>query len=139
MIVRTEKLSFASTGKFASWNLTERARMLVESSGLQEGSLTVFYQHTTGAVLVIEHETGILADLEDALEAMTPVDGSYLHYLRAVDFNGASHIRNALLGVSVTIPVSAGELMLGKYQEIIAIDMQLDDNPRNILIQVMGI
>jgi len=138
MTVKTEKVTLESEGNFYTWNLTEQVRIFVAGSGVKEGLASVFFQHTTGAALIIEHEAGVIADLEDLLEIIAPMKGNYLHHMRAVDYNGASHMRNALLGSAITIPVSNGDLLLGKYQEIIAIDMQLDKNPRSLVFQVMG-
>ena len=56
-----------SEGKFQVFNVTEQARAAVRTAGIREGSVLVYYGHTTGAVIIIEHEAGILVDLEDTL------------------------------------------------------------------------
>jgi secondary thiamine-phosphate synthase enzyme len=138
-MVLTEKLTLISEGGFYAINITERVRSVVKSSGIREGSVLVFYRHTTGAVIIVEHEAGILVDLEDVLERIVPIAYDYKHHLRGFDTNGAAHIRTALLSVSATVPVVDGDLLIGKYQEILVVDMEpTKGSPRTVIVQVMG-
>ena len=137
-MILTRKLSVLSEGGFYSANITDRVRDVVKESGIREGMALVFYQHTTGCVIIMEHEAGILVDLENMLEAILPRTEDYKHHIRGYDTNGAAHIRSAVLGVSVDIPVVAGDLQLGTYQEILVLDMDSARKERTILIQVMG-
>jgi len=98
----------------------------------------VFFQHTTGAVIVGEHETGIVADLEDMFERIIPTNYPLKHHIRRVDFNGHAHLRAALMPTSVTIPIIQGKLALGTFQEILVIDDQIDQEPRYLILQAMG-
>ena len=137
-MVFTEKLTFTSEGDFYALNITDQVRDVVTASGIKEGSVLVFYKHTTGAIMIIEHEVGILVDLQDVLEGIVPLVNEYKHHLRGYDSNGAAHVRTALLNVSVTLPVADAELMIGGYQEIILIDFDPQGRPRNVIVQVMG-
>jgi len=137
-MVFTEKLTFTSEGDFYALNITDQVRDVVTASGIKEGSVLVFYKHTTGAIMIIEHEVGILIDLQDVLEGIVPLAYEYKHHLRGYDSNGAAHVRTAMLNVSVTIPVADADLMIGSYQEIIMIDMDPQGRPRNVIVQVMG-
>jgi len=140
MTILTETLDLPSEGDFYAMNVTEHVREIVTRSAIREGHALVYYQHTSGAVLIIEHEAGILVDLQDVLDTITPPDRDYTHHRRGYDFNGASHLRTALLGVSVTVPVVDGDLLMGTFQEIIVIDFDAADETRtrHITIQVMG-
>ena len=137
-MVKTRKIEIESPGKFSTFVITEEARRFVAESGMREGSLTVFFQHTTGAVMIVEHEAGFLVDLEDALERLVPLEGEYRHHLVGYDRNGAVHVRSALLSASVTVPVQDGNLLLGTYQDIMVLDMQRESSPRRLVLQVMG-
>ncbi len=137
-MVLTEKLTLVSEGGFYAINVTEQVRAVVKAAGIREGSALVFYRHTTGAVMIVEHDAGILVDLEDVLEKIVPVAHDYKHHLRGFDTNGAAHIRTALLSVSVTVPVVDGDLLLGTYQEIVVVDMEPEGRPRTVIVQVMG-
>ena len=137
-MVYTEKLTFNSDGDFYALNITDQVRDVLAASGIIEGSVLVYYEHTTGAILIIEHEVGILVDLQDLLEGIIPLAYEYKHHLRGYDSNGAAHVRTAMLNVSVTIPVVDADLMIGSYQEIIMLDMDPQGRPRNVIVQVMG-
>jgi secondary thiamine-phosphate synthase enzyme len=137
-MVKTGRIQIESGGKFSTFVVTEEAKRFVSESGLREGSLTVFLQHTTGSVMIVEHEAGFLVDLEDALERLVPLEGDYRHHLVGYDRNGAVHVRSALLSASVTVPVQDGKLLLGTYQDIMVLDMQRESAPRTIVLQVMG-
>jgi secondary thiamine-phosphate synthase enzyme len=137
-MVFTEELTFISEGDFYALNITDRVREVLKASGIKEGSILVYYRHTTGAILIVEHEVGILVDLQDVLDDIIPLAHAYKHHLRGYDSNGAAHVRTAMLNVSVTIPVANAELMIGSYQEIIMIDMDPQGRPRNVIVQVMG-
>jgi secondary thiamine-phosphate synthase enzyme len=127
-----------SEGHFYSAVITEQVRDIVREAGIREGVAFVFYQHTTGSVLIVEHETGILVDLEDVLEKILPAAGEYTHHRRGYDENGAAHIRTALLGVSVHVPVIEGNLGLGAFQELLVLDMDPARRERTVIVQVMG-
>jgi secondary thiamine-phosphate synthase enzyme len=139
MKVHTDEIVLFSEGQFSAFNVTDRVQEVVRESGVQEGMALVYYQHTTGAVLVIEHESGILADLEDVLERVVPEAFDYLHHRRGADTNGCAHLRAALLSVSATLPVWGGEIATGTYQEIIVVDMDEKSRPRRLTVQVMGL
>lgn len=137
-MVFTERLAIPSEGDFYVVNITEQVREVVQRSGIRAGSALIFYQHTTGAVMIVEHELGILVDLEDVLEKLAPVAGEWKHHLRGYDTNGAAHLRSALLGVSLTVPIVDGDLPLGTYQEIVVVDMDPGRKTRTAIVQVMG-
>jgi secondary thiamine-phosphate synthase enzyme len=137
-MVFTKKLTFISEGDFYALNITDQVRDVLTASGIIEGSVLIYYGHTTGAILIIEHEVGILVDLQDVLEGIVPLAYEYKHHLRGYDSNGAAHVRTAMLNVSVTIPVADADLMIGSYQEIIMLDMDPQGRPRNVIVQVMG-
>jgi secondary thiamine-phosphate synthase enzyme len=137
-MVFTKQLSFVSEGDFYALNITDQVREVVTASGIREGSVLVYYKHTTGAIIIIEHEVGILIDLQDVLDDIVPLTYEYKHHLRGYDSNGAAHVRTALLNVSVTIPIMDAGLVIGSYQEIILIDFDPQGRARQVVVQVMG-
>jgi secondary thiamine-phosphate synthase enzyme len=138
MMYYTTQLDLDTAGHFSVVNVTEKVREFLKSTGVQHGQVLVFYKHTTGAVLVAEHEAGIIADLQDMFERVAPVSHTYKHHLKEVDFNGHAHVRSALMTISVTIPVQNGDLLLGYHQEILVIDDQTEISPRQLAVQVSG-
>jgi secondary thiamine-phosphate synthase enzyme len=139
MIVKTTQFDLDTCGNFSVVNITEQVRDFVRESGVHEGQALVYYKHTTGAIVIGEHEAGIIADWQAMFEQISPINGHYHHHLKAVDFNAHAHLRSALLTVSVAIPVVGGDLALGTYQDILVIDDQSDPANRRVIVQVMGI
>lgn len=138
MTVYTHACTLLSEGSGHAQLVTDQVRAAVSASSVSSGVAHVFYRHTTGALLIVEYEAGILADLEDTLEAIAPAAAAYLHHRRGYDENGAAHLRTALLSVSVAVPVIDGELALGSWQEILAVDFDPGLKTRSLLVQVMG-
>jgi secondary thiamine-phosphate synthase enzyme len=137
-MVVSKQIKLQSDGGFNVINITDQVAEFVRSAGIYEGQLCVYFQHTTGAVIIGEHEPGIIADFQDMLERITPTYYPYKHHIRAYDFNGHAHLRAALMQTSVTIPVMNGKMTLGTYQEILVIDDQVDQEPRYLILQVLG-
>jgi secondary thiamine-phosphate synthase enzyme len=123
---------------FSVQNITHLVNAFVISTEVQQGQLIAFYKHTTGSIIIGEHEGGIIADLEKTLEDIAPSDGDYHHHLREVDFNGFAHIRAALMPTSIVIPIHNGDLVLGTHQEILVVDSQPEDFARSVFLQVVG-
>jgi|WetSurMetagenome_2_1015567.scaffolds.fasta_scaffold635826_2 secondary thiamine-phosphate synthase enzyme len=137
MILSTQ-IELQSDGRFNVIVLTDQVNEFVRASGLQNGLVTVFLQHTTGSVIIDEYDAGILADMQDMFERIAPSDYPYKHHMRGVDFNGHAHMRTALMQAGVTVPLIQGKLALGTYQDILVIDDQVDQDPRYVVLQVMG-
>lgn len=137
-MVISKQIELLSDGHFNVINITDKVREFVWESGVVNGHLYVFYQHTTGAVIIGEHESGILADLEEMFERISPFSHPYKHHIRAVDYNGHAHLRAAIMPTEVGAPIVAGNLAMGTYQEILVIDDQVDKEPRYVMLQAMG-
>ena len=98
---------------------------------LEAGVCHVFVPHTTAGVIVNEPESGLLADVERLLGRLVPPEEAYEH--DRIDDNAAAHLRSMLLGESVTLPVSAGELALGTWQAVLFVE---GDGPRTRRLRV---
>lgn len=132
-------------------DVTDECQALLAASGVQEGSLTVFSEHTTCAVKINERETCFLEDFRLFMEHLVPASAYYRHddlELRAPEtlagepedepINGHAHIKQMLLGASSeTVPVAAGRLALGRWQRIMFIELD-QARPRRIQLQVQG-
>ena len=86
----------------------------------------------------IEFESGALHDLNDVFEALAPRNGEYQHHLRWGDDNGSSHVRAAMVGPSVSIPFTNGELLLGQWQQITLLEFDTRPRRRELVIQIIG-
>jgi secondary thiamine-phosphate synthase enzyme len=137
-VIISKQIELQSDGQFNVIILTDTVQEFIQSTGLRNGQVTVFLQHTTGAVIIDEHDSGIIADLIDMFERITPTQHPYKHHMKGVDFNGHAHVRTALMQAGVTVPVIGGKMVLGTYQDILVIDDQVDQELRYIILQVMG-
>jgi len=107
-------------------------------SGIENGLVTVFCPGSTGAITTIEYESGVLKDLQTAIEKIAPSDIPYEHDRRWGDGNGFSHVRAALMKASLSIPVVKGKMTLGTWQQIVFIDFDNRKRERKIIVQIMG-
>ncbi len=134
-----EELMLDTAGDGDILDVTAHAQKAIANSGLREGVCTVFVAHSTCGVTTIEHEPGCNADLNRVLDAISPPGDRWEHNERNADTNGHSHVRAAIIGPSVTVPFTSGELCLGTWQKIVCIDF--DDRPRSrrLVVQLLGV
>jgi len=137
-MIISEKISLQTQGFSDIIDITPRVTAIVEGAKMKDGAVTVFCAGSTGAVTTIEYESGVLEDLKKAIERMAPSDVPYAHDRRWGDGNGFSHVRAALLGPSLTVPIMGGTLALGTWQQIVFIDCDNRKRQRKIVVQVIG-
>jgi secondary thiamine-phosphate synthase enzyme len=124
--------------EFGHANITPELAKLVRNSGLRDGVLTVQMLGSTGAITTIEYESGALSDLRHALDRLAPVEAEYAHNARWGDGNGFSHVRSALLKTSLSVPVVGGELVLGTWQQVVAINLDNRARLRELVMVIVG-
>ena len=118
--------------------LSDRISEIVRDAGVERGVVTVFVPGATAAVTAMEFEPGGVQDLTQLLDRLVPREGDYAHNRLNYDSNSHAHMRAAIVGPSESIPVDAGRLLLGTWQEIVLIDF--DDRPRErtVLVSVQS-
>ena len=105
---------------------------------MTEGYVLIFVPGSTAAVTTIEYETGAVWDLKEAIERLAPTGISYLHDAKWGDGNGYAHVRAALLGPSLAVPLIKGRLVLGTWQQIVMVDFDNEPRDRKVLINISG-
>ncbi|MFQ6104860.1 MAG: secondary thiamine-phosphate synthase enzyme YjbQ [Candidatus Glassbacteria bacterium] len=138
MAVKTFDLTFRTKGNNDTVDITDSVRGFVEKSGITEGMATVFVPGSTGGVTTIEYEPGVVSDLSDLLDKLIPRGSHYKHDLAWGDGNAHSHMRAAVIGPSLSVPISGGSLKLGTWQQIVFIDFDNRSRSRRITVQVIG-
>lgn len=138
MPVRSTSLSLATRGQADILDITLQVAKAVAESGLKDGVVTVFCPSSTSAVTTIEYESGCLADLRRLFDEIVSPHREYAHNARWGDGNGHAHVRAALLGPSISVPFSNGQLLLGTWQQIIYIDFDVRPRQRRLILQMMG-
>ena len=100
--------------------------------------ITIFVPGSTAALTTIEYEEGVIKDLIKAIERMAPEALNYEHNERWGDGNGYSHVRAAMLGPSLQVPLIDGRLALGSWQQIVLLDFDNRPRDRRIIMQIIG-
>ena len=137
-MIYSEKFSLSTKGFSDIIDITTLVDSARGRSKIENGLVTVFCPGSTGSVTTIEYETGVLKDLQKAIEKVVPSGIPYEHDRRWGDGNGFSHVRAALMKPSLTIPLSQGKLALGTWQQIVFIDFDNRRRERNLIVQIMG-
>jgi secondary thiamine-phosphate synthase enzyme len=137
-MVHTYRRSLPTSGQGDTHDVTPHVADAVAKSAVSAGTVTVFVVGSTAAVTTIEFEPGAVSDFNRLFDQLAPRDAEYRHHLRWGDDNGSSHVRAALLGPSLTVPVVAGELTLGTWQQIILVEFDTQPRRREVVIQVVG-
>jgi secondary thiamine-phosphate synthase enzyme len=106
--------------------------------GAESGLVNVFVPGSTAALTTIEYEDGALRDLDEALESLAPSNREYHHDRRWGDGNGFSHLRAALLGPSVTVPVRSGSSVRGSWQQLVLVDCDNRARRRRVVLSFIG-
>lgn len=137
-MVHTDAIRLHTRGHNDAHDLTRSVETIVSDSGVREGVVVVHTPSSTSAVTTIEFEAGALDDLRRALDEIAPADRDYRHNLAWGDGNGHAHLRAALLGPSLALPIVAGRIRLGDWQQILFLDFDVRPREREIVVQVVG-
>lgn len=119
-------------------NITDQVQDVVEKAEIKEGIVHVFNIGSTGSISTIEFEPALVEDMKERLDDLVPQTIKSRHSETWGDDNGFSHMRATLMGPHLAVPVSGGTMVLGQWQQIIAIDHDNRPRSRRIFIQVMG-
>lgn len=138
MTVEVHHILVKTTAKTDIIDLTPRVTEEIKKSPLQNGTVTLFIPGSTAALTTIEYESGVIRDLKRAIERVAPEDLPYDHNERWGDGNGYAHVRAALLGPSLQVPVVDGELALGTWQQVVLLDFDNRPRERRVIMQMIG-
>ncbi len=120
-------------------DLTPQIAQAVAESGVREGLANIFVAGSTAAVTTIEYEPGVLSDLSRALAVIAPADIPYAHDAAWGDGNGRSHVRAAIVGPSLSVPVIGGALACGAWQQIVLLELDVRSRrERTVYVTVTG-
>ncbi len=138
MKVVTREISCKTKGNPDLVNITAEISEILGSSGLKEGSLTVFVVGSTAAITSFEYEPGLVKDVQDLFDKLIPSNKEYKHDATWGDNNGFSHLRASLQGPSLTIPFKEGKLLLGTWQQVVLAEFDNRPRQRQAIIQLIG-
>lgn len=137
MSVRSEKFEVRTSGK-GTHEITDQVQQIVKGSGIARGTVTVFVQHTSCSLVIMENAApAACGDLEKFFERLVPEDADYEHDDEGPD-DSTSHIRMALTRTSEVIPLSDSRMQLGTWQGIFLFEHRRAPHTRKIVVTVMG-
>lgn len=132
-------IAFATKGNNQILDITAELQKLVEDSGVRTGQLTAMVVGSTAGLTTVEFEPGLVNhDVAAAMERIAPKHGDYLHEETWHDDNGHSHVRAALMGPSLAMPVVEGRLPLGTWQQAVLADFDTRPRHRQVVVTVIG-
>ncbi len=142
LTIHGETIVVQTEGRLELIDLTNRIMEYVRRFNIREGLVSLWSMHTTCALFINEFQTALLSDIRRFLEQMVARDAEWMHndpnHSDCDRMNADSHLRALLLGHSLTLQVSGGEVVLGQWQRILMAEL---DGPRarSLRVQVWGI
>jgi secondary thiamine-phosphate synthase enzyme len=137
-MVHQEQLTISTRGHGDMHDLTEQVAAAVARSKVRTGMVHVFTVGSTAAVGTIEFEPGLREDLPAMLDRLMPPSREYGHERTWHDGNGHSHLQATTLGPGLTVPVGAGKLILGTWQQIFHLECDIHPRQRTVVVTVVG-
>lgn len=133
-----QEITITTKGHGDMHDITEEVGRAVNASGVQTGIVNVFNVGSTAAVGTIEFEPGLRTDIPAILDKLIPPSRDYGHEQTWHDGNGHSHLQATLLGPSLSVPISAGKLVLGTWQQIFHLECDVRGRQRTVIVTVVG-
>jgi secondary thiamine-phosphate synthase enzyme len=136
MKTATEYLWFETKKRRELVNITNDVAAVVAKSGIAEGMVLVSAMHITAGVFVNDHEPGLWLDIWAWLEGLAPARADYHHHATGED-NGDAHLKSILVHHEVIVPITAGALDLGPWQQIFYAEFD-GMRRKRLVIKAMG-
>ena len=138
MTAQAETIEVRTKGK-GTYDITAEVARIVEASGVQTGTATIFIQHTSASLVIFENaDRSARVDLEKFFEQLVPEEtGYFTHTLEGPD-DSTSHIRMVLTRSSEVIPIARGTLQLGTWQGIFLFEHRRSSHRRSVVVSVLG-
>ena len=116
--------------------ITDDVAAIVTKSGIVDGMALVSAMHITAAVYVNDWEDGLIHDFQVWLEKLAPAGLPYRHHATGED-NGDAHLKRTLMGQQVIVPITAGKLDLGPWEQIFYAEFD-GRRKKRVIVKVMG-
>ncbi len=137
-MVHQSQITFQTNSHGDMHDLTAEVAEAVEASGIRTGVAQVFSVGSTSAVSVVEFEPGLIRDVPEQLDRLLPPSRDYGHEQAWHDGNGHSHLQATLMGPSLAVPVTDGQLVLGTWQQVFHLDCDVRPRQRTVIVTVIG-
>ncbi|MGE5835075.1 MAG: secondary thiamine-phosphate synthase enzyme YjbQ [Acidobacteriota bacterium] len=136
MRVTTDYLWFNTKKRQEFIRITDDVAKIVGASGVREGMVLVSAMHITAAVYVNDWEDGLINDFQEWLEKLAPAGRPYQHHQTGED-NADAHLKRTIMGHQVIVPITAGKLDLGPWEQIFYAEFD-GQRRKRVIVKVMG-
>ena len=117
---------------------TREAAAFLQQCAAGDGALTAFVRHTSASLTIQENaDPDVQRDLLTALQRLAPENAGWVHDTEGPD-DMPAHIKAMLTGVSLTVPVEAGRMLLGTWQGLYLVEHRRAPHARRIVLQFIG-
>jgi secondary thiamine-phosphate synthase enzyme len=138
MTVESESVRLHTHREGEILDITDKVQAVVSKGMIKNGVAFLFVPGSTVALTTLEYEPGLVADLPNTLERIAPRDAKYEHEKQWHDGNGHSHVRAALIGPDLSVPIREQKLVLGQWQQIVLIELDVRPRDRTVVVQLIG-
>ena len=136
MKVHTDYLWFDTKKRQEIVRVTDEVAAIVKASGVCEGMVLVSAMHITAGVYVNDWESGLIDDIQEWVEKLAPSGLDYRHHQTGED-NADAHLKRTLLGHQVLLPITAGKLDLGPWEQVFYAEFD-GQRRKRVIVKVMG-
>ena len=137
MPTHTDYLWFTTKHRQEFVRITDDVAAIVAASGVREGTVLVSAMHITAGVYVNDWEDGLIQDFQTWLEKLAPAGLEYRHHQTGED-NADAHLKRTVMGHQVIVPITAGKLDLGPWEQIFYAEFD-GKRKKRVVVKVMGI
>jgi secondary thiamine-phosphate synthase enzyme len=132
----TQYLTFNTASRREYINITTDVERAVSDSGVSEGLILVSAMHITAGVYINDAEDGLIADIDEWADRIAPLGPDYNHHRTGED-NGDAHLKNLLIGSQVVLPITAGKLDFGPWQQVYYAEFD-GRRKKRVIVKIIG-
>ena len=138
MHIHHDQLEVQTHGK-GLYEITDEVQSKIDSSGVQTGIVTVFVQHTSCSVVIMENaDPTARRALEEFFDRLVPEAADYFTHNSEGSDDMPSHIRMVLTRTSETVPIVDGKMQLGTWQGIFLFEHRRASRRRRVFTTMIG-
>jgi secondary thiamine-phosphate synthase enzyme len=138
MHIHHDQFEVQTNGK-GLYEITDEVQSKIDRSGVQTGTVTVFVQHTSCSVVIMENaDPTARRDLEEFFDRLVPEAAHYFTHSSEGSDDMPSHIRMVLTRTSETVPIVDGKMQLGTWQGIFLFEHRRAAHRRRVFTTMIG-
>jgi len=138
MHIHHDQLEVRTRGK-GLYEITDQIESKIAKCGIQNGTVTVFVQHTSCSIVIMENaDPTARRDLEEFFDRLVPEGADYFTHDAEGSDDMPSHIRMVLTRTSETVPIADGKMQLGTWQGIFLFEHRQAPHRRKLFVSLIG-